>query len=677
MGLSLLGLVACAPFQLPGVSALPTATLQTNPATAIPTDTTPPPPPSPTPTVEVEPVLPTIPPPTATPLPQTGGGQLSSPPGLTTEELLALTEVPVRDQRLLAQRLELNGQEVPEVVNETAPNYQLGDTETFWVGDLASGTPEHFQARATLVHISQHAYWWVADGVDLDLDAIRRSAEVFENQTYPTNRQFFGSEWTPGVDNDPHVYIFLGHVPGVGGYYSSSDEYSSLVNEFSNEHEMFFINARSLAPGNSFFDGILAHEFQHMIHWHQDRNEPVWVNEGLSELAFLLNGFKNDQKMQAFLGGPDLQLNTWTSLTDARSKSIAHYGASYLFMVYFLERFGEEVMKAVVASPANGEAGFEAGLAEAGLNLTFDDVFADWLVANVLNDPSLAGGRYGYRAVDLAPLRFEERVDAYPAGAEATVSQYGADYIALTGQGDVLITFQGKATASLLDNQAHSGRYQWYSNRGDDVDSTLTRAFDLRGVEAATLTYWTWYDLEEDWDYAYVEVSTDGGQTWTALPTPHTRDDDPSGNAYGPGYTGQSGDGPVWIEESLDLSPYAGQEILIRFEYVTDDAVNRPGFAVDDIRIPEIGYAYDAETDDGGWQAEGFVRIDNVLRQRYIVQVIEIGEEVTVHRLALDANNQGSYRVQGLGDRLERAVLVVSAQAPVTTEPAAYRYQLR
>jgi hypothetical protein len=123
------------------------------------------------------------------------------------------------------------------------------------------------------------------------------------------------------------------------------------------------------------------------------------------------------------------------------------------------------------------------------------------------------------------------------------------------------------------------------------------------------------------------------------------------------------------------LTPYVGQEILLRFEYITDGAVNQVGFCVDDIAIPELGYFYDAEG-DGAWVAEGFVRIDNVLPQRFVVQLIVFGPEVTVERMELDAAQTGRLVVEGLGEGVERAVLVVSALAPVTTELASYQYTI-
>ena len=135
------------------------------------------------------------------------------------------------------------------------------------------------------------------------------------------------------------------------------------------------------------------------------------------------------------------------------------------------------------------------------------------------------------------------------------------------------------------------------------MDTRLTREFDLSGLTSATLRYRAWFETERGWDYAYVAASTDGGKTWRALPATHTSDYDPVGAAYGPGYTGDSGG--KWVQESVDLTAFAGRKVLLRFEYVTDDAAHARGFAVDDISIPELGFSDGADS-DGGWQAEGF-----------------------------------------------------------------------
>ena len=77
---------------------------------------------------------------------------------------------------------------------------------------------------------------------------------------------------------------------------------------------MFYISADSgnAKPNSTFYDGTLAHEFQHMIHWANDRNEDSWVNEGMSELASYLNGFDPGGADAAYMQKPDTQLTTWS-----------------------------------------------------------------------------------------------------------------------------------------------------------------------------------------------------------------------------------------------------------------------------------------------------------------------------------------------------------------------------
>ncbi|HIC90363.1 MAG TPA: hypothetical protein EYP04_13300 [Anaerolineae bacterium] len=398
----------------------------------------------------------------------------------------------------------------------------------------------------------------------------------------------------------------------------------------------------------------------------------------MSELATELNGFSRGGADRVFSELPDTQLNTWS---EDQGRNAEHYGASYLFTSYFLDRFGEDLTKAVVASDANGVDGFTEALSQAGTSLTFDDVFADWLIANYLDDPNLDDGRYGYVRDDPEQVALDERFDSYPVPVRtSTVHQYAADYVELAGEGDVVIEFAGSTLTHLADTQAHSGRFAYWANRADDSDARLTRAVDLSDVQKATLQFWMWYDIEENWDYAYVEISTDQGETWTLLRGQHTTEENPTGNSFGPGYTGKSGGGEQakWVQERIDLSPYAGGAVLLRFEYVTDDAVNLPGLFLDDIAIPEVGILDDLEHGGTEWQAEGWIRTDNVLPQRWLVQLIELTPDgPQVRRMALDDQQRGQLSVEGLGRNHKKAVLVISALAPVTTEVASYQYAIK
>jgi immune inhibitor A len=224
----------------------------------------------------------------------------------------------------------------------------------------------------------------------------------------------------------------------------------------------------------------------------------------------------------------------------------------------------------------------------------------------------------------------------------------------------------------VMPEDARSGSYFFWSNKGDESDMTLTRDFDFSGISGPlTLKYWAWYDLEEDYDYVYVEVSEDG-QNWTILKTPSGTDKDPSGNSYGWGYNGLS---HGWIEESVDLSSYAGEKVQVRFEYVTDAAVNGEGFLLEDLSIPETGYNTDFLTDEGGWQGEGFVRIKNVLPQTFKVSLIEFGDSTTVETLTIKGGEPVQIPIN-IGGDVRYVVMTVSGTTRFTRQPALYKFSV-
>ncbi|HEY6040961.1 MAG TPA: hypothetical protein VIX58_02430, partial [Anaerolineae bacterium] len=208
-------------------------------------------------------------------------------------------------------------------------------------------------------------------------------------------------------------------------------------------------------------------------------------------------------------------------------------------------------------------------------------------------------------------------------------------------------------------------------------DTSLTRAVDLTNVKSATLRFWTWYDIEDGFDYGYVEASGDNGKTWKTLKGTTTTNADPNGANYGNGLTGMSkanasGTASEWVQEQFDLSAFAGQKVQLRFEYVTDDEYVGAGWAIDDLEIPEINWGDDAET-NADWQAHGFARIDNVLPQKYILQVVEFGNDFKVERINLDATNSGTLTINGVGRNVTRIVVAVSGATPVTWESGSYQ----
>jgi hypothetical protein len=596
---------------------------------------------------------------------------------IETLDTLSNTIVPNNDPIELAERLQGITNIPASVPDQT--DYQVGDTKQFWVTNV--DTNENFSIIAELGYETDHVYFWIEQGVKYRPGDLSRLVETFENEIYPTNREFFGPEWTPGIDENEH--LFLLYATGLGsnlaGYFSSADEVPPQAHDYSNAHEMFMLNADTIELDEKFTYGVLAHEFQHMIHWYRDRNESSWLNEGFSELAAFLNGYYESGFDYLAMLEPDLQLNDWPNDSSATTP---HYGSSFLFVTYFLDRFGEDATKAVVADPANGMSSIDFVLNEINAldpftnePITADDVFADWVVTNFLMDEKANDGRYTYTIYDSPPQPgITESVNSCTTGwLERDVNQYGVDYISINCDQDFILTFEGETEVGVLPENPYSGDYAVWSNKGDESDMTLTRDFDFTNVSGPIeFEFRTWYDLETDYDYLYLEVSDDG-LNWDILTTPSCTSEDPSGNSFGCGYNDVTNG---WVKEVVDLSDYAGKEIQLRFEYITDAAVNGEGFLLDDVSVPAIDYFSDFETDLGGWIPDGWVRIQNRLPQTFELSLIETnGSENNVIRLPLDATQ--TIQLQVNGAELDEVVLTVSGSTRFTRQNAFYRIYIQ
>lgn len=567
---------------------------------------------------------------------------------------------------------------IPKVIAEFALPLEVGTRKQFWLVNMDTNKP--FQITAELTYATPLTYFWVEEGTDVDLNEVKALMDTFDQKIIPTDREFFGSEWNPGVDGDPHIYVLYagGLGSSVGGYFSSMDSYNPLVHEYSNGHEAYVMS--STQPiADDYAYGTLAHEFVHMIQWNTDGNDEAWLDEGFAELGVFLNGYGVGGKDWYYAQSPDLQLNDWA---DNSSPDFGlHYGQSFLFVAYFLDRFGEEATKSLTANPENGLASIDSTLAalnavdrQTGAVITADDVFTDWAAAMYLLDANAGDGRYTYHNYPDAPRTSPtEIVYECPQQTQVRdVHQYGIDYISIACPGEHTLSFDGSTAVSMLPTEPYSGKYTFVTNRDNESDMTLTREFDLTGTSGKIiLSFRAWYDLEQDYDYLYLEVSEDG-EHWQIITTPSGTGEDPSGSSYGWGYNGKT-DG--WIEEKIDLSQYAGRKVQIRFEYVTDAAVLGEGFMLDDVSVDAIGYQTDFETDDGGWQAQGFSRVQNILPQTFRLSLIRRGTaETIVESIPTDEN--GHAEIQLSLREGEEAVLIVSGTTRYTRRSAVYQLEI-
>ncbi len=139
-----------------------------------------------------------------------------------------------------------------------------------------------------------------------------------------------------------------------------------------------------------------------------------------------------------------------------------------------------------------------------------------------------------------------------------------------------------------------AGDHFYYSGSGDGLDNFMVRSFNLPA--GASLSAQVRYQIEADWDYAYVVVSTDNGATWNHVATNRSTNTNPNSQNFGNGITGTTSGN--WAGLTADLSAYTGN-VLLGFRYWTDGATVEPGFMVDEIAV--TGSPTDGAETDAGW----------------------------------------------------------------------------
>ena len=226
-----------------------------------------------------------------------------------------------------------------------------------------------------------------------------------------------------------------------------------------------------------------------------------------------------------------------------------------------------------------------------------------------------AGDLGAWNKLQLGWLDYE----VVPAGVKRTINLGPEEYNTSKAQA-LVVTLPQKTVVTELGAPA-AGTKQWWSGDGDDLDNTLTRDVTLPAGAPASLTFQARYDIEDcgpdPCDYAYVQVSTDGGANWAAIPGSIAN------AAEGNGIDGTT-DG--WVPATFDLSAYAGQTIGLRFRYLTDGAAagNDPelpnGLFADEITVTSGSttvFSDGAETAAAGWTADGWTIVGASISTNY------------------------------------------------------------
>lgn len=516
-------------------------------------------------------------------------------------------------------------------------------------------------------------------------EQVDKLRDEFDSNIYPKATGFFG---TPDPLNGENSLLDQwGSVPD--GYYGGSDKVIMLVDNiqdesWNNPDYPFFVagffwqtleyymdrniitidsNSWEKRLESTFF-GTTIHELQHLIQADNDGAEETWLNEGFSTFSEYLGGYGHDaSSINFYLDHPENSLVNWdehgTAVTGP--ETIADYGQTYLFTLYMYDKFGQEFIRDLATDGEyQGIESVNQKLAEDNTGKDFLQVYQNFMTALALDSDKVSND-YNFESIDLRELPvgntgekrgktvdFEKALtfekEGVPAwGGDFKSLDFGKDVRTLKFNGVDFLPLQWKTVADPLG----SGEQVLYGGNASEADHTLVFEADLTNQTSAMLNFDHYYNIEEDWDFGVVQVSTDNGETWTSLSNENTKDTVvpqgyPTIKDNMPGFTGTNGE---WAAESFDLSEYAGQKVLVSFRYLTDWAYQEAGWYIKNIEVSEAGFSAD------GSSVEPFKSLAEV-KGEYVdftvtfIQTKKNGQQKVVHVDPFNVNDKDALQIR-------------------------------
>lgn len=241
------------------------------------------------------------------------------------------------------------------------PGDSVGDERDFWIWDLSVMPPVYAEITATCTAVGNHAYVYVEnvaygnnEMTTADSDTV---LAAFEDASpagsynpawgiYQIEEEFFG---IPGdVDSDPKVRLLFYNLACYGdtcfdGYFNYED---LLAGPNSNLTEMIHLNIHDALPTGDYMLGIIAHEYNHLIHTPIDPMETMWFSEAVAESAMVACGYGDDDWFASYLN------NTSVSFWGESEHSV-HYGAALVMGTYLYEKFGAD-LSGIISDTGHG-----------------------------------------------------------------------------------------------------------------------------------------------------------------------------------------------------------------------------------------------------------------------------------------------------------------------------------
>ena len=603
---------------------------------------------------------------------------------------------------------------------EADPNFSYdGGTKVFLNRNLAF-------KEFTLRSVGDNVEIWVAHDLsygpnnpkkpDVVTQAqVDKLRDEFDQNIYPKATDFFG---TPNaLDGSQSPLPDLVGLPK--DYYTGSDKVIMLVDNiqdegWNNPNYPFFVagffwqtlenyinrniitidtNSWDTRLESTFF-GTTIHELQHLIQADNDPSEETWLNEGMSTFSEYLGGYGHeDGSINFFLDHPENSLVNWDEHSNAETgpETIADYGEVYLFTLYLYDKFGHDFIKSLATDgTSQGIESVEKVLKQYKTKKNFTDVYQNFMTAITLDDRSVSKD-YDIDSINLRDLVVDQQgtkrgktVDFEKAQVyeKQGVPAWGGDFKSLDFSKEIRgMKFNGADFLPLqwksVSDPLGSGKQVLWGNTGSQADNQMILEADLSTVNNATLKFDHYYQIEEQWDFGAVQVSTDNGETWTSLANSNTREDIteegyPNTKGNLPGFTGTNGG---WTAESFDLSNYAGKKVLIAFRYMTDWGSEEAGWYINNISIPEIG------SSKSGSSTEGFQSIGQVKKEylEYVVTFIQTkknGKERVYHVNPFTVTDAQALDIQKILKEGNVKMITSYAAKPGLLNPVDFAYEV-
>jgi len=342
--------------------------------------------------------------------------------------------------------------------------YGVGDSTIFYAIDLSNNT--FYTLTAELRATNQLVNIWVEKEelsnnhvtdteVNSILDALTNSTP---NTSYNPNKgiieieqMIFGN--TPNKDGDGIVDFLVLNIKDdfepynndyyMAGYFSLNDQKDT---NGSNKRDMLYIDSY---PGiyNPYTEQrdiytvitTTAHELQHLIHYNYDINEDKFLNEGLSQFAQIVTGYNFDNPSEFFRN------TNQTLYTFSSDNTLVDYVKTQMFVLYLFEQFDYDFIKSLVHNSKNGVESIKETLTSFGSSRDFNQILADWGVANYLNeydfDPKFG---YNYSPATKYHASPHSEINNFPFRiSNFSINGMASKYISFVAEESLVVNFSG------------------------------------------------------------------------------------------------------------------------------------------------------------------------------------------------------------------------------------------